>query len=327
MGVRRKLVFTFVRHGETDENAHKILQGSKHTPLNEAGREQARRLGVRLQREHESTSKGRIGSSTCTRAGTLQAQEPPFHFIFSSNNPRASETSEIVADQLSLPTPAPSSAPSPTWGQVVATPLLTERSLGAYEGRRSEQVLDEFGRLRWDHLPEPRMMGLWDIIAEESSSNQMGVESKFEFLSRAQRAIQFMIAHIVSYLTHFVSRNAIPEIRVLCVSHALFIRALLTQLLNIGTEWIMNVGSKEPTNFRWFACDIRNASVTRVQTEFVIYDAKRGRNDDEGTGGLIGGGEKKQESLKKKVRLMNPFLICLNDSSHCFLDFTAVSNA
>jgi hypothetical protein len=88
MGVRRKLVFTFVRHGETDENAHKILQGSKHTPLNEAGREQARRLGVRLQREHESTSKGRIGSSTCTRAGTLQAQEPPFHFIFSSNNPR-----------------------------------------------------------------------------------------------------------------------------------------------------------------------------------------------------------------------------------------------
>lgn len=108
---------------------------------------------------------------------------------------------------------------------------------------------------------------------------------------------------------------------------ALFIRALLTQLLNIGTEWIMNVGSKEPTNFRWFACDIRNASVTRVQTEFVIYDAKRGRNDDEGTGGLIGGGEKKQESLKKKVRLMNPFLICLNDSSHCFLDFTAVSNA
>ena len=51
------------------------------------------------------------------------------------------------------------------------------------------------------------------------AANQMGVESKFEFLSRAQRAIQFMIAHIVSYLTHFVSRNAIPEIRVLCVSH------------------------------------------------------------------------------------------------------------
>jgi hypothetical protein len=149
-----------------------------------------------------------------------------------------------VADQLSLPTPTPSAAPSPTWGQVVATPLLTERSLGAYEGRRSEHVLDEFGRLRWDHLPEPRMMGLWDIIAEESSctlllsctrsdrpgtltcftrvhnaANQMGVESKFEFLSRAQRAIQFMIAHIVSYLTHFVSRNAVPEIRVLCVSH------------------------------------------------------------------------------------------------------------
>jgi hypothetical protein len=113
----------------------------------------------------------------------------------------------------------------------------------------------------------------------------------------------------------------------LSLSTALFIRALLTQLLNIGTEWIMNVGNKEPTNFRWFACDIRNASVTRVQTEFVIYDAKRGRSEEEGGGALINGGEKKHESLKKKVRLMNPFLLCLNDSSHCFLDFSAVTNA
>lgn len=95
----------------------------------------------------------------------------------------------------------------------------------------------------------------------------------------------------------------------------MFIRALLTQLFNIGTEWIMNAGSKGTglTNFKWFACDIRNASVTRVQTEFIIYDARREAEE--------AAGEKKSRILKKKIRIMNPFLLCLNDSSHCFLDF------
>jgi hypothetical protein len=91
MGVRRKLVFTFVRHGETDENAQKILQGSKHTPLNETGREQARRLGARLQKEHLSTAKGRSssqGQPSGSRTATSHDQEPAFHFVFSSNNPR-----------------------------------------------------------------------------------------------------------------------------------------------------------------------------------------------------------------------------------------------
>lgn len=84
----------------------------------------------------------------------------------------------------------------------------------------------------------------------------------------------------------------------------------------------MNMGSKgaEHTNFRWFACDIRNASVTRVQTEFVIYDAKRRGEGDELSG------EKKSRSLKKKIRLMNPFLLCLNDFSHNFLDFSPTIN-
>jgi len=101
----------------------------------------------------------------------------------------------------------------------------------------------------------------------------------------------------------------------------MFIRALLTQLLNVGTEWIMNVGTRVKGGIgqrwpRWFACDIRNASVTRVQTELVIYETKRGDQEQ----------PVEKMSLKKKVRLMNPFLLCLNDSSHCF-EFYAMTNA
>lgn len=317
MGVRRKLVFTFVRHGETEENANKILQGSKHTSLNETGREQAGRLGVRLHKEHAHKMKSSMSSSSSRTAPTTSAQEPPFHFIFSSDNPRAYETAEHVTKQFL----SDGGSPSSPWGQVVETPLLTERKLGVYEGRSSEHVLNEFGRLRWDNLPEPRMLSLWDIIAEENSYDQTGVESKLDFLNRAQMALQFMIAHIVSFLARYVSRNAVPEIRVLCVSHAMFIRALLTQLLNVGTEWIMNVGTRVKGGIgqrwpRWFACDIRNASVTRVQTELVIYETKRGDQEQ----------PVEKMSLKKKVRLMNPFLLCLNDSSHCF-EFYAMTNA
>mgnify|MGYP001142227922 CR=1 FL=1 len=44
-------VFYLIRHGETDWNATGRWQGHADVPLNENGREQARRLGARLRRE------------------------------------------------------------------------------------------------------------------------------------------------------------------------------------------------------------------------------------------------------------------------------------
>ncbi len=85
-----------VRHGETDWNACGILQGWLDVPLNDLGREQARRL-----------------------AGGYA----PFGFaaVWASPLARASETADIIGEALGLP---------PT----IHHEGLKERNFGAYQG-------------------------------------------------------------------------------------------------------------------------------------------------------------------------------------------------
>ena len=84
-----------VRHGETDWNRELRWQGHSDPPLNERGRDQARRL-----------------------AGTLGTT--PFAAVYSSDLRRASETAEIVAAPLALP--------------VRVDPALREIDVGSWEG-------------------------------------------------------------------------------------------------------------------------------------------------------------------------------------------------
>lgn len=85
-----------VRHGETDWNAARRIQGSTDIPLNDRGREQARRTG-------------RLLSSRTWDA------------IFSSPLSRALETAEIIAEETGLPAPDLMEA-------------VVERNYGAAEG-------------------------------------------------------------------------------------------------------------------------------------------------------------------------------------------------
>lgn len=73
----------FVRHGQTDWNAARKMQGQIDIPLNDTGRDQAKRNGEMLRE--------RVG----TRAADL-------HFV-ASPLARASETMQIVRRQLALP--------------------------------------------------------------------------------------------------------------------------------------------------------------------------------------------------------------------------------
>ncbi|WP_026851481.1 histidine phosphatase family protein [Glaciibacter superstes] len=72
--------FSIVRHGQTDWNLHKRIQGSTDIPLNSTGRAEAAETGVRLRDRH-------------------------WDRIVTSPLQRADETARIIAGELGLPVP------------------------------------------------------------------------------------------------------------------------------------------------------------------------------------------------------------------------------
>jgi broad specificity phosphatase PhoE len=94
-----------VRHGETDWNAERRVQGHSDTPLNDTGREQARALAEELAAE-------RIDA------------------VYSSDLLRAHETARIVAESKGL--------------GVTAIRDLRERHFGTWEGLTDVEIFSRF---------------------------------------------------------------------------------------------------------------------------------------------------------------------------------------
>jgi len=94
-----------VRHGETDWNRERRVQGHSDTPLNDTGRVQARALAAELAGE-------RIDA------------------VYSSDLARAYETARIVADARGL--------------GVTALRDFRERHFGTWEGMTDDEVLERF---------------------------------------------------------------------------------------------------------------------------------------------------------------------------------------
>jgi Fructose-2,6-bisphosphatase len=90
--------FWLIRHGETEWNAGRRLQGWLDVPLSETGYVQARQLAAHLRT---------LGS-------------PEFHAVISSDLSRAHETARIATAHLSLP--------------VQTDVRLRERNYGVYQG-------------------------------------------------------------------------------------------------------------------------------------------------------------------------------------------------
>ena len=99
-----KTTLFLVRHGETVDNANKIMQGQTQGQLNEEGVRQAQQLREQL-------------------AGTS------IDAVVSSDLKRAVDTARIVAGPHGL--------------QVVTTPLLRERDWGSFTGRYIPDLKDE----------------------------------------------------------------------------------------------------------------------------------------------------------------------------------------
>lgn len=96
-----------VRHGETDWNVQKKIQGSTDIPLNENGRKQAEKLAETLFERKESI------------AG-----------IYTSKLKRAAQTAGIIAENLQK--------------ECIAIPGLEEINFGLWEGLTWEQVEEKF---------------------------------------------------------------------------------------------------------------------------------------------------------------------------------------
>jgi broad specificity phosphatase PhoE len=104
----------FVRHGETDWNREKRLQGSTGAPINDAGRDQAKGLARLLW-------------------------EVPLQAVYSSELPRALETASYVAGPHSL--------------HVHTDPRLNEIHHGDWEGMFEADLPDPERYRRWREDP------------------------------------------------------------------------------------------------------------------------------------------------------------------------------
>ena len=108
-----------VRHGETDWNRQRRIQGSTDIPLNEAGRAQAADAARHLR------------DILDTNAPVAMA---------ASDLGRARETAQIIADALGV-------------GGVGVYPDLRERAYGEAEGLRPEEFSERWGS--WDRAEVP----------------------------------------------------------------------------------------------------------------------------------------------------------------------------
>jgi broad specificity phosphatase PhoE len=109
-----------VRHGETDWNIKKLIQGQTDIPLNTVGEEQARKLAEELKHIE-------------------------FDGVFSSDLVRARRTAEIVSLEKQL--------------EIKTTQMLRERHFGEFEGQEGhgffQKLLEQWTNLseeeKWNH--------------------------------------------------------------------------------------------------------------------------------------------------------------------------------
>lgn len=100
--------FYIVRHGETDWNVKKIIQGQSDIPLNTQGEIQAKDIGEKLKHIH-------------------------FNLAFSLDLLRTKRTAEIILLERKI--------------AVQTTKVLRERYFGSYEGKSSDQLLADLDKL------------------------------------------------------------------------------------------------------------------------------------------------------------------------------------
>lgn len=135
-------LLTLVRHGETDWNRDRRIQGLTDIPLNDTGRAQAHEAATLLREQLEMSAAGPI--------------------VVSSDLSRAHETARIIASELDLPTPR-------------VYPALRERAYGEAEGVEAAEFIRRWGDWHsaeipgaepWPHLRERGLRALAHVVRD-----------------------------------------------------------------------------------------------------------------------------------------------------------------
>ncbi len=134
-----------VRHGQSNDNAHKLVSGDRETELTELGKRQAKQAGKK-------------------------AKELSIDVIICSPLTRAQQTAHIITDELDM---------SPA--HIITLQDLRERDLGDLEGRsyaKNDRLNGNFPAVEHIHGVEPLnyfharvQNGLRDILREHSTQN------------------------------------------------------------------------------------------------------------------------------------------------------------
>lgn len=142
-----------IRHGQTEENLKKILQGHMDTELNETGQDQASKLGEYLANDRHLK----------------------FDKIYSSDLKRCQQTINTALEHFNTPT------------KLVTTDKLRERCMGVIEGmylKDAEEYADSMGKPTFRDFGEPaeefqqRLSNvLENIVSENKSSKNIGIVS------------------------------------------------------------------------------------------------------------------------------------------------------
>lgn len=102
-----------IRHGQSEGNAARRIQGQKEYPLSELGRQQARRLARRLAQEYDDIAA-----------------------IYTSSQSRAAQTAEILAETVGAP--------------IIPDDRLREYDVGQLTGLTMEDVRERFPQVYTD---------------------------------------------------------------------------------------------------------------------------------------------------------------------------------
>ena len=104
------MILAMIRHGQTDDNQKKLIQGRVDNPLNVFGKSQALKIG-----------------------NTLKTQNINWDFIVSSPLSRAYETARIIKSTLNLE------------HQIDLNPMFVERDFGSLDGMSIKEAFPLIG--------------------------------------------------------------------------------------------------------------------------------------------------------------------------------------